>query len=69
MKLRRWVTGKLQRGDLHALAAAAGQGGEPPNLDQMKRLSGRGFVTQKAYKIRVTVKGRLALLIRRYFLS
>ena len=66
MGLRNWVTGKLQRGDLHALAAAAGQDGELPNLDQIKRLSGRGFVTYKANKVRVTAKGRLALAIRRF---
>jgi hypothetical protein len=35
MRLRKWVTGKLHHGDLHAQAAAAGRGGAfdgPPTL-------------------------------------
>jgi hypothetical protein len=36
------------------------------NLDQLKRLSMRGFVTQNAGKISVTMKGRLALVVRRF---
>ena len=66
MPLKTWVTQKLHRGDLHALAAAAGHGGDLPNLDQLKRLSMRGLVTQNAGKISVTMKGRLALVVRRF---
>jgi uncharacterized protein YpbB len=61
-----WVTRNLHRGDLHALEVVANGVGSAPDEDQIERLSKRGFVTQKANKVTVTAKGRLALVIRRF---
>ena len=60
------MTRNLHHGDLHALEAIATSVGSAPDEDQIERLSKRGFVTQKANNVRVTAKGRLALVIRRF---
>ncbi len=63
--LHHWVTRDLYRGDLHALAAVARGGYFDVNLSQAKRLHARGFLAKsRVGEPRVTLKGRLVLLLR-----
>ena len=63
--LRNWVTRGLYRGDLHALAGVARGGYYDVDLSQAKRLRARSFLAKGFMgQPRVTMKGRLALLLR-----
>lgn len=66
MILKKWLTYDLRRGDLHALVDIAAANGRAPDLDQLERLNRRGFISYKLNKAKLTAKGRLALLIRRF---
>jgi hypothetical protein len=60
-----WITRELRRGDLYSLVDVA-SGLRPDGLrrDQANRLMARGMVRSCGGNFRVTMKGRLALLIR-----
>jgi hypothetical protein len=67
MLFNRWARKELERGDLGTLSelSSGGLWGEP-NPGRMERLNRRGFVVRKANdKPSVTLKGRIALWIRR----
>jgi len=65
MTLRKWVTRELHRGDLQALSKAAHGRYFEMRFDQIKRLRARGFVRNNILgNERITLKGRLALLLR-----
>ena len=64
VNLRRWATRDLRSGDLTALRGFA-RGDSNPHEDHCERLLRRGFLRESAnstYKL--TVAGRLALIIR-----
>src|SRR5664279_1294445 len=65
MSFRAWVTRDLYRGDLHALSDAARGHYYKLDIGQIDRLNSRGFLA-KGFRStsRVTMKGRLALLMR-----
>lgn len=61
---KRWVTRKLQKGDLRALADIRRGNGASP--DKIGRLALRKFVRVPMNgRAKVTMRGRLALLVRR----
>jgi Mn-dependent DtxR family transcriptional regulator len=64
--MRKWITQGLHRGDLTSLAKLAENLDiTNPPVDTIQRLQGRGFVGRKIRgKYRVTLKGRIALLLR-----
>lgn len=65
MTPKQWATRGLYRGDLMALFAIAGGS---PTFDELRvqRLRERGFIVIKSDgRIRVTIRGRAALMIRR----
>lgn len=67
MGARRWATDRLRQGDLTALAAIARHTPRENDGERMTRLLARGFVARTGDgQIRVTVQGRIALLIRRF---
>ncbi len=61
-----WIARELKRGDLHSLVDVA-SGLRPDGLrrDQANRLMARGMVRSDGGTFRATMKGRLALFIRR----
>jgi hypothetical protein len=65
MRVREWATHKLRPGDLTALAALAG-GSKDVDEDRIKRLHKRRFIIERgAGAVAVTLRGRVALMIRR----
>lgn len=63
--VRVWVTRQLYRGDLRALSDAAHGRFDEVAIDQFNRLRGRGFVARGVRgNARVTMRGRLALMLR-----
>lgn len=65
MVLKRWATRHLRSGDLSALAALARTGAKPHNVS-LQRLSRRRFVATVPGGITgVTLRGQVALLVRR----
>ena len=63
---RAWVTQELYRGDLHSLSNAARGRYYDIDIGQINRLRGRGYLAVWfGGGVRVTMKGRLALLLRR----
>lgn len=65
MAFRLWLTRDLYRGDLTALAYARRGNTFDIDLDQIKRLSGRGFLRKGLFGgVTITMKGRLALAVR-----
>ena len=65
MAFRLWMTRGLYRGDLSALACARRGNTYDIDLDQIGRLRQRGFLRKGLFGgVRVTVKGRLALVVR-----
>jgi hypothetical protein len=65
MVLTRWVTLDLRHGDLTALAEIA-KGWREPTDSRVARLKRRQFVAVgRDGRIRVTVRGQIALLVRR----
>ena len=67
-KVEKWMTRGLRRGDLTALSGLAhGAMLSGHEDDSIQRLSDRGFVSlQRPNGPRVTVTGRVAVLLRRY---
>jgi hypothetical protein len=66
MKFSDWARKELERGDLSTLSELA-KGWGDPNPAQIERLNRRGFVAKKEnQKLQVTLKGRLALWVRRH---
>jgi len=66
MNVRKWVTRRLRYGDLRALEAIA-SGTKAPNRDQVKRLIRRRFVVARGHRaFYVTMRGRVALMIRSF---
>lgn len=64
MNLRRWATRDLRSGDLTALRWLARGEGNPDN-GQLERLLRRGFLREGADgKYRLTIPGRLALILK-----
>jgi len=62
---RRWARKELQPGDFSALRELS-KGWGVPGLARLNRLSDRGFVEKReGGKVRVTMKGRAALLLGR----
>lgn len=63
---KNWITRGLERGDLYSLVDVA-SGLRPDGLrrDQAKRLMARGMVRSDGGTFRVTMKGRLALRIKK----
>jgi len=66
MRAKSWATRALQSGDLTALAAiASGRGSHDGGPSE--RLRQRRFVRERADKsVVITLRGRLALLIKRF---
>jgi len=65
MAFRLWLTRDLYRGDLTALTYARRGNTFDIDLDQIKRLRGRGFLRKGLFGgLRITMKGRLALAVR-----
>jgi hypothetical protein len=65
MFLRDWARKDLQRGDLNALVELK-RGWGVPSPARLERLSDRGFIEElDEHKLRVTMKGRVALLLGR----
>ena len=65
MAFRLWLTRGLYRGDLTALTYARRGNVFDIDIDQIKRLRGRGFLRTGLFGgLRVTMKGRLALVLR-----
>ena len=65
MAFRLWATRGLYRGDLSALAYARRGNTLDIDVDQIGRLRQRGFLRRGLFGgLRVTVKGRLALIVR-----
>jgi len=65
--MKRWTTAKLRQGDLTALARIADRQSFNLEQSQIKRLSERGFLRRKRDNdLAVTLRGRVALLIRRF---
>jgi hypothetical protein len=65
MFLRQWARKDLERGDLNALRELSKRWNDPSPA-RMQRLSKRGFLQKReGGELRVTVKGRAALLLRR----
>lgn len=70
MAFRLWVTRGLYRGDLSALAYARRGNTYDIDLDQIGRLRQRGFLRKGlSGGVRVTIKGRLALVVRSVVIS
>ena len=66
MKFSDWARKELERGDLSTLSELA-KGWGDPNPGRVERLNRRGFVAKKEnQKLQVTLKGRLALWVRRH---
>ena len=63
-KLREWATDDLQTGDLTALGAVASRRTQPKD-DTLRRLFNRHFVSVRGGQINVTLRGQVALMIRR----
>ncbi len=63
---KNWITRELKRGDLYSLVDVA-SGLRPDGLrrDQANRLIARGLVRSNGGTFRVTMKGRLALLLKK----
>jgi hypothetical protein len=68
MKFSDWARKELERGDLSTLSELAkGTAWGDPNPGRIERLNHRGFVAKKEnQKLQVTLKGRLALWVRRH---
>jgi hypothetical protein len=65
---RRWARKDLRPGDLTALGGVTTRDGRwsGPYPDRLQRLRGRGFIEEhEGNKPRVTMKGRVALLLGR----
>jgi len=70
ISLRQWATRKLQRGDLAALLKVSRNLSTRMEVDQLMRLSRRGFIRKRAdNNLQVTLKGRAALRIRQSIAS
>jgi hypothetical protein len=63
-RLKEWATDELQTGDLKALGAIASRRTQPKD-DTLRRLFNRHFVSIRGGKINVTLRGHVALMIRR----
>jgi hypothetical protein len=63
-RLRDWATDDLQTGDLTALGAIASRRTQPKD-DTLRRLFDRRFVSVRGGKINLTLRGQVALMIRR----
>jgi len=64
--LRAWLTRELYRGDLSALSDTARGSFNEVTIDQLDRLRRRGYVANGFRGLaRVTLKGRLALLLHK----
>jgi hypothetical protein len=63
-KLKEWATDELQTGDLTALGAIASRRMQPKD-DTLRRLFKRHFVSVRGDKINLTLRGHVALMIRR----
>jgi hypothetical protein len=63
-RLKEWATDELQTGDLKALGAIASRRTQPKD-EILRRLFNRHFVSIRGGKIDVTLRGRVALIIRR----
>ena len=62
---RDWARKDLQRGDLNALVELK-RGWGVPSPARLERLGERGFIEElDDHKLRVTMKGRVALLLGR----
>jgi hypothetical protein len=68
MKFSDWARKELERGDLSTLSELTkGTAWGDPNPGRTERLNRRGFVAKKEnQKLQVTLKGRLALWVRRH---
>ena len=65
LAFRLWLTRGLYRGDLSALACARRGNTFDIDADQIGRLRQRGFLRKGLFGgMRVTLKGRLALVVR-----
>ena len=63
--IRTWVIRELHRGDLHALSDAFHGRYYDLDIGQIDRLRHRGYLAKNIFGgLRVTIKGRLALLLR-----
>jgi hypothetical protein len=63
---RQWARRDLRRGDLDALLELTnGSRWGDPNPVRLRRLSRRGFIKTREDKPRLTMKGRVALLLGR----
>jgi hypothetical protein len=63
-RLWQWATDDLQTGDLTALGAIASRRTQPKD-ETLRRLFNRRFVSVRGSKINVTLRGHVALMIRR----
>ena len=63
MRLRRWATRQLQHGDLTTLGHVA-KGEHVHDAERLARLRQRSFIAAREPP-RITIVGRLALLIKR----
>jgi hypothetical protein len=67
MKLSGWARKELERGDLSTLSELKKGTAWGTNPGRIERLNRRGFIAKKENeKLRVTLKGRLALWVRRH---
>jgi hypothetical protein len=63
---RQWARKDLRPGDLSALLELRNDGRwNDPNLVRLQRLHRRGFIKTREDKPRLTMKGRVALLLGR----
>jgi hypothetical protein len=62
--LRDWAAHELQTGDLTALGAIASDRTKPKD-ETLRRLFKRRFVSVRGGEIDVTLRGRVAVMIRR----
>lgn len=63
MGIRRWATRNLQSGDLTALRRVA-KWQHVDDPDRLARLRKRNFLTGSVDRPRVTIRGRVALLMK-----
>jgi hypothetical protein len=68
MLFNQWARKELERGDLGTLSEVAkGRLLGSPNPDRIARLNRRGFVVKNSNdRLSVTLKGRVALWVRRH---